>query len=198
MGVGAASAPGRASAQGEPGVRAGLILNSPFFGWSGPGYERWFLGRVATPLAAVAPRLVIQADGGPLYASSLHQSFGRGGEWDYDLTWKRAGGLPILAGWVRAIEHGHRRVRAGLAIDCPVLVLSSARSGGGSTWNTTFQTTDAVLDVRDMRRRARGLGERVDQVVLEGALHDVVLSAKPVRERAYEEMVRWAGAVVGG
>lgn len=185
-------------ADARPGVLAGLILNSPFLGWSGPGYERWFLSRVATPLAAVAPRAVIQADGGPLYASSLHQSFGRGGEWDYDLTWKRAGGLPILAGWVRAIEHGHRRVRRGLSIVCPVLVLSSARSGGGSTWNTTFQTTDAVLDVRDMRRRARRLGPRVDQVVLEGALHDVVLSAKPVRERAYEEMVRWAGAVVGG
>jgi alpha-beta hydrolase superfamily lysophospholipase len=183
-------------AAARPSAVDALILNSPFFGFSGSPAERWALRTVIPAVGAVEPRFVVQKDGGPVYASSLHRGFGRGGEWDYDLTWKRAGGLPLLAGWVRAAHRGHEAVRRGLGIEAPTLVLSSARSGGGAEWNDSYTCTDAVLDVRDLRRRARGLGPRVDQVVLDGALHDVVLSAPPVRAVAYEEMLRWAAAVV--
>jgi len=185
-------------AQHRPGALSALILNSPFFGFSGAPHERWLLRNVVPPVAAVEPRWVVQKDGGPVYASSLHRHFGRGGEWTYDLTWKRAGGLPLLAGWIRAAHQGHQAVAAGLDIRCPVLVLSSARSGGGHEWNDSYTCTDAVLDVREMRRRARGLGARVDQVVIEGALHDVILSRPPIRERAHREMLDWAQQVRDG
>ncbi len=181
----------------RPGLLDALILNAPFFSFGGPRHERWLLGHVISPLARVEPRLVVQKDGGPIYASSLHRDFGRGGDWAYDLAWKKAGGLPLLAGWIRAVHLGHEQVKTGLAIDCPTLVLSSARSGGGSDWNDSFRDTDAVLDVREMRRRARRLGPHVDQVVLDGALHDVVLSRLEVRERALAEMTTWARQILG-
>ncbi|MCO4770230.1 MAG: alpha/beta hydrolase [Deltaproteobacteria bacterium] len=180
-------------ADARPGLLQALVLNAPFFGFAGPRYERWVLNHVVSRVGLIEPRFVVQKDGGPVYASSLHRDFGRGGEWTYDLCWKRAGGLPLLAGWIRAVHQGHEAVRRGLEIGCPVLVLSSARSGGGKQWNDSYLNTDAVLDVVEMRRRARRLGPLVEQVVLEGALHDVVLSAAPVRERAYLEMTEWAG-----
>lgn len=180
----------------RPRLVQGLILNSPFFGFSGPLHERWLLRNMISPFGAIEPRFVVQKDGGPLYASSLHRDFDRGGEWSYELSWKRAGGLPVLAGWVRAAHLGHEAVRLGLAIECPVLVLSSARSGGGKAWNESYTNSDAVLDVLDMRRRARGLGSQVDQVVLDDALHDVVLSRPAVRDAAYREMLTWADQIL--
>lgn len=184
-------------AHARPGVLDALVLNAPFLGFGGPWHERLVLTTVIPAVGAVEPRWVVQADGGPLYASSLHRSFGRGGDWEYDLSWKRAGGLPTLAGWVRAVHEGHEAVRGGLDVRCPVLCLTSARSGGGSTWNDSFTCSDVVLDVVDVRRRARRLATHVDQVVLEGALHDVVLSRRPVRERAHREMTSWARQVLG-
>lgn len=183
-------------ADARPGLLDALVLNAPFLGFGGPLRDRLLLTTVIPALGAVEPRFVVQADGGPLYASSLHRDFGRGGEWDYDLSWKRAGGLPTLAGWVRAVHLAHERVRAGLDVRCPVLCLTSARSGGGSEWNESYTCTDVVLDVVDVRRRARRLASHVDQVVLDGALHDVVLSAPPVRERAHREMTTWARQVL--
>jgi len=179
-------------ADARPNLIQGLLLNSPFFSFSGPRHERWLLRHVISPLGAIEPRLVVQKDGGPIYASSLHRDFDRGGEWTYNLSWKRAGGVPVLAGWVRAVHLGHEAVRRGLAIECPVLVLSSARSGGGSSWNESYTNSDAVLDPFDLRRRARRLGPHVDQIVLDGALHDVLLSSREVRNAAYGEMLTWA------
>ena len=55
------------------------------------------------------------------------------------------------------------------------------------------------MTVGDLRLRisevATDLGSHVEQQVLPGALHDVWLSRPPVREAAYDHMVRWLSAV---
>jgi alpha-beta hydrolase superfamily lysophospholipase len=55
---------------------------------------------------------------------------------------------------------------------------------------------DIVLDVEQIRRWAPALGRHVTYVAVPGALHDVVLSRQPARERAYTELASWWAAYV--
>jgi len=51
-----------------------------------------------------------------------------------------------------------------------------------------------VLDVEQIAARAPKLGRCVTLVRIDGGLHDLVLSAKPVRDHVLVEMSRWASA----
>lgn len=127
--------------------------------------------------------------------------------WDLEPTW-RLSPAPVYAGWVAAALKGQRRVAEGLDIDCPILVLTAARSDrglGGSLLGFLDETlrserrprpdtADIVLDVPTMRRRAAGLGAHVTLVAIEGAIHDVLASRRDAREVGYRELVRWLGA----
>ena len=179
----------------DRGTLTGLLLNTPFFSFQGTRLQKLLLRHLVPRIGRIDPRWVVQKDGGPLYLWSLHRGFDKGGEWEFDLTWKTAGGLPLLAGWIGAVHAGHEEVRAGLDVPCPVFVITSARSGGGGAWNPSYLDSDVVLDVRTIRARSWGLGRDVTQRVLPGALHDVILSAKPVRDQAYAKMLEWAIAI---
>ena len=58
----------------------------------------------------------------------------------------------MYVGWLRAIRTGHARVHHGLAIDVPVLVLSSDRSHNPVEMDEDVHRTDIVLDVHQIRR----------------------------------------------
>ena len=176
----------------ERGTLDGLLLNTPFLSFHGTPVQRAALRRVFPRIARLDPRWVVQKDGGPLYIWSLHKGFGKGGEWEFDLTWKTAGGLPLLAGFIGAAHRGHEEVRRGLDVRCPVLVVSSLRSGGGQEWNPTYMNSDVVLDVEDTRACAWRVGRDVTQRVVADALHDVTLSRPDVRDRAWRWILEWA------
>ena len=77
-----------------------------------------------------------------------------------------------------------------------MLVLTSGTSGHPREWDETCSTSDIVLDVRQIRKWAHKLSRHVTLVSLEGALHDVTLSRKEVREVAFDEITRWHDAYV--
>ena len=129
-----------------------------------------------------------------VYGRALHRE--HGGEWDYDLTWKPLESRPVYVGWLRAVRRGHALLHAGLDIDSPTLVLSSARSYFGEQTEETATTHDIVLDVEQIRHWASSVGRHVTSIAIEGAIHDVVLSRPPVRKRAYDVLGRWLEAWV--
>jgi alpha-beta hydrolase superfamily lysophospholipase len=51
-----------------------------------------------------------------------------------------------------------------------------------------------VIDARQTRASATKLGRHVTMVALQDALHDVTLSAAPVRAKVYEEITHWLAA----
>ena len=53
-----------------------------------------------------------------------------------------------------------------------------------------------MLNVEQIRKWAHKLAEHVTLTRVPGALHDVTLSAEPVRRRAFEEITRWHDAYV--
>jgi alpha-beta hydrolase superfamily lysophospholipase len=166
-----------------------LYLNSPFFDLNGS----WLNEHVAAPLASavgtVLPDVNVPAVLSPLYAQSIHKDYR--GEWDFRLDWKPIDGFPMKAGFAHAIKTGQSKLQRGLRIPVPVLVMFSAESSQPTEWSDILYRTDCVLDVVDIERFSATLGRDVTKSKIAGGIHDLVLSAKPVRERVYRELFAW-------
>ncbi|MEQ6899629.1 alpha/beta hydrolase [Nocardioides sp. YIM 152588] len=179
----------------RPPELAGLLLNSPWLDLQGPALLRtWLAGFALDHLGRARPMRELTRDVSGFYGRSLHRD--HGGEWDFDLDWKPLGSFPVRLGWLRAIRQGHARLQAGLKVPAPVLVLSSDRSSWPTAMNEDVHRTDIVLDVRHIRQWSVAVGKHVTYAAVPGAIHDVVLSRKAARERAYDEIDRWLGAYV--
>ncbi|GAA3610439.1 alpha/beta hydrolase [Microlunatus ginsengisoli] len=169
-----------------------LILNSPWLDLHRPAAVATATSVLAGVLAVGSPTRPLRLPDVGLYAWSVHLS--HGGEWDYDLGLKTSPAPPLRPGWLRAVRAGHARVAGGLELAVPVLVLLSARHVVTRRWREELRAVDTVIDVDHIARRALALGDHVTVVRLAGAMHDVVLSAETVRERAFAEIARWCRA----
>lgn len=168
------------AAEGERRDQVGALwLNSPFFEWRGPARVRAKL-HFAAALAWFDPFLNEPKAALPAYVRSLHRNWE--GEWDFDLTLKPLDGFPAYYGWIRAIFAGHAKVHAGLALECPVLSMHSDEA-------------DIVLDWRSIARWSRTLGTDVTVLQFPGALHDLVLSRREVRDAVFTQLFAWAARV---
>jgi alpha-beta hydrolase superfamily lysophospholipase len=173
----------------------GMVLNAPWLDMHGDRLTR----RVKLPavhlIGARQPRRLVPRDVSGFYARSLHHQ--HEGEWEFDLAWKPLESWPVYAGWIRAIRTGHARVATGLDVRAPVLVLSSARSGYPTSMeDPDVFSTDIVLDVDQIRRRATLIGRHVTLVQVEGAIHDVTLSRPEIRKVVFDEIDRFLTAYV--
>lgn len=99
--------------------------------------------------------------------------------------------MPVRAGWLSAILAGHARVDAGLEVGAPSCVLLSARSLFGLNWREEMTRCDTVLDLDGVASAALRLGRSVTVERIDGALHDVFLSAPDARAEAYRRLERW-------
>lgn len=180
----------------RPAALAGLVLNSPWLDLQGSTLMRTVGTLALRHLGHRQPRRVIPRTVNGLYARSLHRD--HEGEWEFDLIHKPVESFVVHAGWLRAIREGHRRVHRGLDVPAPVLVLSSDRTAWPREMEADVHSADIVLDVQQIRRWASAMGTHVTYVAVRGAVHDVVLSRQPVRDRAYDEIGRWWSAYVDG
>ena len=168
------------AAEGERRDRVkALWLNSPFFEWRGKCLARARL-RVAGMLGRSFPFLNQPKVAPPAYVESLHRNWH--GEWEFDLSLKPREGFPAYFGWVAAIWRAHAGVHAGLALGCPVLAMHSDEA-------------DIILDWRSIARWSRALGPRVSVLQFPGALHDLVLSRREIRDEVFRQLFAWAERV---
>jgi alpha-beta hydrolase superfamily lysophospholipase len=173
----------------------GVFLNAPWIDMHGDTFTRLMAMPAIHRLGARQPRRQVPRKVTGLYARSLHRE--HLGEWDFDLAWKPIASFPVHAGWIRAVRLGQARVARGLKIDAPVLLVSSTRSATPDLPDDpALMSTDVVLDVQRMRRRAPMLSRHVTVVQVEGALHDVTLSPEPARSKVFDELDRFLGAYV--
>lgn len=168
----------------------GLILNSPFLDWN----FGWFMEKVAIPAVAFVgkffPELTVQGYGLASYAHSLLKQFK--GEWVYNTNWKMINGHPKKAGWIKAIQEGQQKVRKGLKLNCPVLVISSDKSYPETEeWHNEYLSSDIVLNVDDIQKYAPKLGDRVTRDTIPNGMHDLILSDDKSRNNAYLTVFDW-------
>jgi alpha-beta hydrolase superfamily lysophospholipase len=165
-----------------------LFLNSPFFELNAGWFTRNIVTPVFSALGSIFPKMKLPVSSSPYYGESLHKNYR--GEWDYDLTLKPMNNKP-RTGWLRAIRKAHKTVRKGLAVECPVLVMHSDKTGNDSKWNDLVPVSDVVLNVDDIARLAPTIGKNVDVVVIPQAKHDIILSYPTVRNHAFEVLENW-------
>jgi len=178
----------------HPDEAVGLVLNSPWLEFQMGTTARALLepmidlGKHLLPLSQYP-----QFDQG-YYSRTTSTRFQ--GEWDIDARWKPDLGFRGTRGWLSAIFHGQGKVESGLGLTLPVLVLLSQRSVLQPSWSDDMLHADTVLDVDAVARRAVDLGSNVTIRRLDGALHDVVLSEKPVRRQVWGAIAAWLPRVV--
>ncbi|HET6627587.1 MAG TPA: alpha/beta hydrolase [Nocardioidaceae bacterium] len=177
----------------KPGL-AGMVLNSPWLDMHGNFLIRTAGTAAIDQVGARRPYLTIPRDVTGFYAQSLHRD--HRGEWDFNLEWKPIDSWPVYAGWLRAVRRGHRLVHRGVDVGAPLLVMTSGGSRSPKVYDETVGGHDIVLDVEQIRKWAHKLGDHVTLARIPGALHDITLSAEPVRAVAFEEISRWLGAYV--
>jgi len=166
-----------------------IWLNSPFFDMN----LNVVLKRLGLPLVVgigrMNPNIAIPISSSTFYGESLHIDYR--GEWNYNLKWKSLKSPKMNSGWIRAIYHAQHKLRKGLKINCPVLVMHSDKSLSGSKWNDYFRRADIVLNTADIKKYAAKLGANVTVQSIEGGKHDLILSEKDAREKVYNNLFRW-------
>lgn len=162
---------------------SGLILNSPFYEQN----QSWFLKRVAIPivsfLAKWFPDSTISQSKSTAYAQSLHKSFS--GSWDYNLNLKLPQSPPVTYSWLSAIYKAQNRVAKIEDMPIKTLLMHSDKSSNETTFNSACTNSDIVLNVDDIERHAKHMGDNIEIVIIPNAIHDIALSQPDVRDRYY-------------
>ncbi len=165
-----------------------LILNSPFLDWN-LGNLECFINLVSAS-AAILPSVKIDTGGSNTYSHSLLKKYH--GEWEFDTVWKNPNSTVVDLRWVRAInaaQHKLRKLKDSIHI--PVLVMHSTKSVNLKEWAPEANEADAVLDVKDIDKYGRLLGNDVTMIALRGGLHDLALSSPRVRAAYYSTIFSW-------
>lgn len=170
-----------------------MFLNSPFFDLNVPAFIRG-QSVAAEWIGRRQPYRVLPRPQFPAYGQSIN--IDHHGEWAYNLSWKPIGGFPVRYGWLAAVRAGQRRLHAGLSIEVPILMACSTRSARLRRWHQLALRTDTVLNVADMVRSAPKLGRQVTILRVNGGMHDLTLSQRPVREKLFNDLARWISAYV--
>ncbi len=170
-------------------IRA-VVLNSPFFEMNEDWLTRKLLLHLTAFLASWFPDALVPGGFSKFYGPSLHQS--AYGEWDYKLEWKPHIMPKVNMGWTKAIFRCQQEAQKGLEIKQPVLVLHPEKSVYGHKWKKEFSTADAVLRVSSIRKFSQKIKGDCTILAIENAVHDVMLSQKPVREMAFAQLINWA------
>ncbi|HEY5222273.1 MAG TPA: alpha/beta hydrolase [Microbacteriaceae bacterium] len=173
----------------HPGEASAVILNSPWLEFQASGPARTVVAPLVGLGARVDPLAKIPSVDFGFYSRSV--SAAMEGEWEYNTQWRPERGFVVRPAWLSAILAGHARVAMGLAIEAPVFTMLSARSTLLPHWTPAMLRSDIVLKVDDTARSALKLGPTVTVARFDGAIHDIMLSERAVREDAYRQLTRW-------
>ena len=163
-----------------------LILNSPFLEFNASWFDRWIVIPLASVISLVFPYASTENKLNDNYFRSVHIS--EYGELNFDLRHKPPT-VPLYFSWLQAVGEGHRKVRQGLHLTIPTLVLCSQYSSNDKEWSDHATKSDTILNVEDIKRLTPKLGDRAECRIIEDGLHDLVLSRKDVRERVLGMMI---------
>ncbi len=161
----------------------------PWLELQGSSLLRNIASHLVDPIARSDPRRAFRFPEMPGYWQSVSNE--AHGEWHLDPAWRPVSSFPVRAGWAKAVLAGHAAVERRLHIGAPVLVMLSDRTRIQAEWSPELMHADAVIDVEETARRALRLGRRVAVFRYPGAIHDVFLSRRGIRQEAYRDLTIW-------
>jgi alpha-beta hydrolase superfamily lysophospholipase len=175
--------------KGKEGFDA-LVCNSPFYDFNVPWIQKKTVIPILSFLGRLNPNISLPIGFSRFYGKSLHKN--DFGEWDYNLQWKPHVAPSINAGWVNAIHQGHSEITKGVRVNKPILILHSLISVYPLQWSEEMFDGDAILNVKDIIEKSRLIDSpNKDVIGFGGAMHDLVLSRKPVRNLVFGAIFEW-------
>lgn len=168
---------------------SGLILNSPFLDFYDSEFRKHITLATCNLFTLLSDFSYVKNRLSPVYVKSIHKDFK--GEWNFNLEWKYTKGFPTYFKWILAAYDAHERLRKFSNLQIPVLVMHSSGSAKLFTFSEEAMRKDIVLDVEDIKKRGAKLGSKVTLLEVKDAIHDIFLSRKEVREKAFEGMFEW-------
>ncbi|WP_077487917.1 alpha/beta fold hydrolase [Sinomonas mesophila] len=180
-------------AQRRPGELSGLVLSSPWLVPHGGPVAGRVLEAALQPASARWPRARLPLPPRGYYWRAIAKE--AGGEWELRSDLRPRNAFPVRVGWLHGVLEAQRALRSGPRIALPALLLASGASDTGLLWREEMRSRDAVLNVAPMRRAAAALCADLDEAIVEGGLHDVLLSAPAVRSEAYARLGAWLARV---
>ena len=179
----------------NPGKLGTLVLNAPWLELQGSSLIRNIAVHLVEPLARADPRRALLLPSMAGYWDSVSST--AHGEWCLDPAWRPKESFPVRPGWLKAVLAGHAAVAQRLGISSPVLVMLSGCTRIQAEWSAELMDLDAVIDVEETARSALRLGRRAAVFRYPGALHDLFLSRRTVRQEAYDDLVLWLSLYPG-
>lgn len=175
---------------------AAVVFNSPWVGFQLPAKAVAPATKVIRTWAALRPNSILPLKESTAYVESIHLD--HHGEWDFNLDWKPLVGPQKQASWLSAVLVGQRYLQSGAAdLKVPVFQVHSATSLLSLKYGSHTHENDVILQVSDMVEVLPLLSATHEDHAFPGAIHDVFLSASPVREAALaatrEFLLRIAG-----
>jgi alpha-beta hydrolase superfamily lysophospholipase len=176
----------------HPGRFNALVLNSPWLEYQLTAAARAVVAPVLRAGTKINPKTAMPSIDLGFYSRAVDKN--KNGEWEFNYDWRPEHGFPVRPAWLNAILTGHAHVAAGLNIQAPVFTWLSTRSLLVPRWSDDMMRSDLAIDVNIVAARVHNLGKLVTLARIENAMHDVVLSAKPVRLKAFSELTQWLRA----
>lgn len=166
-----------------------MVLNSPFFEFNVSKIEKVLTYYFSRIISIINPYAKKNKPLSALYNQSLLSS--HYGEWDFNLKWKPEHGFPAYFKWVLAIYNAQNKIKTESDIKIPILVMHSQKSERPKVWNSDILGMDIVLNIKHIKEIGNKLGKKVTFLTVENAIHDIFLSKKEVREKAFTDMINW-------
>ena len=172
-----------------------LFCNSPFYDMNLPKIQKKILIPTFVRFGCFFPNLIVNGGISRLYGQSLHKdSFG---EWEYNLDLKPHIAPQVNLGWIYAIYKAHLKIKKGVIISKPMLILCSNQSTFSKKWSEDFHKCDAILNVYDILEKSELIHcSKKEIAVIEGGIHDLILSRKPIRSTVYTKIFNWLDTVI--
>lgn len=177
-----------------PGLAVALVLNSPWLEFQGKMLGRKMLKPLLDLGSHYKENSVLPGLDLGFYGKTVSKNLS--GRWDYNLAWRPEKSFQMSVATLISVLDGHEIVKNGLDIGVPILVLLSNKSLLSLFWSEEMFYSDVVIDVEVISHRAISLGNFVTIAKVVGALHDVFLSEKLVRDEAYMFLGRWLKCVL--
>ncbi len=172
----------------HPLIKA-LWCNSPFYDFNMPLWKKKLALPRLSALGKRLPNLRFPSELNKWYVVSLHKDFK--GEWDFNLEWKKPKYPLVYTSFVHAIFEAQKEIHSGVKVFVPTLVMRSHQTKNPKKFNIDAQTSDVILDVKDILKYSNKIQGSVTVMTIQNGLHDLVLSAPPVRAEVYEKLFRW-------
>ena len=165
----------------------GLILNSPFFDFYGSDLEEFMIKYIFYYIAYIFPTFVASSGSNKIYKVPFYKNMLK--RYHFNQNYKLTYPSHVFVSYLQNAAYQQNRIQNNkINISKPILVLHSEKS---TRWPECNDNTDCVLDVNEIKKYSKLIGNNVKLQSLNGAIHDVLLSKDKISKKGIDYVTKF-------